>query len=263
MYLESKVYKRISEEDLKEVDALVKATYDLKCTQNDLRRELEKSKNIMSYWYRQQKAAKAECKGSPAISIKALYNKNEIYSPAMDHWDTDIYPSRAVLHYAMYLYYKELIKFGEKVHTELKNKFKESCKNYGKAAKVRDEIISKYNNKYRPMWLPCKVVPKEETKDKHWDLYINHDKDYKTILPQFAWADVNPNNMKNGKPHYFRLDSRFDNFLYLTNDDLSEIIYYSDEEIKNLKAGSPLYRDTIMKYNELLKKNHEEGSIIE
>ena len=84
------------------------------------------------------------------------------------------------------------------------------------------------------MWLPCKVIPKEETKDKHFDLYINYDKNYEKILPQFAWADVNPNNIKDGKPYYFRLDSRFDNFLYLTKDDLAEAIYYSDEEIKNL-----------------------------
>lgn len=258
MDLENKVRERISEEELKEVSELIKIAIKLKYTQNNLRKELKKSKDIMSYWYNQQKASKAGCKGSDAISIKALYNKNEIYSPAMDHWDADIYPSRAVLSYAMYLYYKELIKFGEKTHTELKKKFKESCKNYGKAVKAKDETIIKYNDKYRPMWLPCKVIPKEETKDKHFDLYINYDKNYEKILPQFAWADVNPNNIKDGKPYYFRLDSRFDNFLYLTKDDLAEAIYYSDEEIKNLKAANPKYLEIVQKYNEILKKNGAE-----
>jgi len=258
MYLENKVRERISEEELKEVNEFIGVAIKLRDSQNSLRKEFKKSKDIMSYWYNQQKASNAGCKGSSAISIKALYNKNEVYSPAMDQWDTDIYPSRAVLSYAMCLYYKELIKFGEKVHTELKKKFKEACKNYGKATKARDEIISKYNDKYRPMWLPCRVVPKEETKDKHFDLYINYDKDYKKILPQFAWVDVNPNNIKEGKPYYFRLDSRFDNFLYLTKDDLAEVIYYSDEELKNIKAGSPNYFKIIQKYNEILKKNGAE-----
>ena len=258
MVLNNRIYEKLSKEEKEEFDSFRKELVKTRDRLNQLREDVAKSKNDMSFWYSEQKAMSAGVKKHCPISAKTISEKVEYYSPANDQWDRDHLPSKAVLKYAMSCYYKELIKFGEAQHKKLKNEFKDLNVSFGKLSALYDELIQKYEKKYAPMWMPCKVVPKDSTKEKHWDVYDNWDKDYKERLPQYAWVDVNPNTTKNDSPYYFRLDSRFDHFLYLTRDDLATVIYYTDEQIKKLKAGSPEYRETIQKYNELLKKNGAE-----
>lgn len=258
MELDNRIYEKLSKEEKEELESFRSEFVKTKNKINQLREDLAKSKYDMSFWYKEQKAMSSGVKKHCPINAKTISEKREYYSPANDQWDRDYLPSKAVLKYAMSCYYKELIKFGEAQHKKLKNKFKDLNVSFGKLSGLYDELIQKYNKKYTPMWTPCKVVPKESTKEKHWDVYDNWDEDYKERQPQFAWVDVNPNTAKNNSPYYFRLDSKFNHFLYLTRDDLATVIYYTDEQIKKLKAGSPEYRETIQKYNELLKKNGAE-----
>lgn len=258
MELDFGIYEKLTKEEKSELDDFRNSLCSARDRVNQLRKDVEKSKRDLKFWYEEQRSANSIAKKCNPVSSKVISEKREYYSPACDQWDRDYLPSKAVLNYAISLYYKELIKFGEIKHKELKNEFKNLSVNLGKVNSLYDELIQKYNKKYKPMWMPCKVVPKKSTKEKHFDLYPNWDENYKEMQPQFAWVDVNPNTAKNGSSYYFRLDSRFGHFLYLTKDDLETAIYYTDEQIKNLKAATPEYIETIKKYNEILKKNGAE-----
>jgi len=119
-HLNSGVWQSMSEDERHNYDALyenfVKTTEKL----NKLNKELEQSKFDLNFWYREQECAKVRVGKNYPISIRTLKEKHEYYSPAMDIWDSDCLPSSATLSYAMSLFYKELIKYGEKFHKKLK-----------------------------------------------------------------------------------------------------------------------------------------------
>ena len=105
----------------------------------------------------------------------------------MNIWDSDCLPSRATLSYAMGLYYKELIKYGEKVHKSLKVKHANLNKELNKLAQDFKEFERFLNEKYKFMWFPVKITLDPQFADTH---SIRFD-DYGKI---HAFIDVNSHN---------------------------------------------------------------------
>ena len=175
---EKQKYKTLYEDFCKKVEELHKTS-----------KELEQSKHDLNFWYTEQKCAKTSASKNYPISIRTLKEKREYYSPAMDRWDSENLPSRATLSYAMSLYYKELIKYGEKVHKKLKVKHANLNKELNKLAQDFKEFERFLNEKHKFMWFPVKIMLDDQIIATH---SIRVGKDRKV----FAFIDVNPHNKR-------------------------------------------------------------------
>lgn len=96
-------------------------------------------------------------------------------------------PSRATLSFAMSLYYKVLIKYGEKFHKNLKTKHANINKELNKLAQDFKEFEHFLNEKHKFMWFPVKITLDDQIVATH---SIKVDKDGKIV----AFIDVNPHN---------------------------------------------------------------------
>lgn len=142
-------WQNMSEEEQQNYNALydnfAKTTEKL----NKLNKELEQSKFDLNFWYREQECAKTRIGKNYPISIRTLKEKREYYSPAMDHWDSDCLPTTATLSYAMSLFYKELIKYGEKFHKKLKTEQQSTNTELNVLALKFKNFERSLNEKYR------------------------------------------------------------------------------------------------------------------
>lgn len=173
---EKQKYKTLYEDFCKKVEEL-----------NNSSKELEQSKRDLNFWYNEQKCAKSNVGKNYPISIRTLKEKREYYSPAMDIWGSDGLPSRATLNFAMSLYYKVLIKYGEKFHKNLKTKHANINKELNKLAQDFKEFEHFLNEKHKFMWFPVKITLDDQIVATH---SIKVDKDGKIV----AFIDVNPHN---------------------------------------------------------------------
>lgn len=110
-HLNPGILNNSSEEEKQKYETLYKDFHKKVEELNNSSKELEQSKHDLNFWYNKQKCTKSNVGKNYPISIRTLKEKREYYSPAMDIWDG--LPSRATLSFAMSLYYKVLIKYGE------------------------------------------------------------------------------------------------------------------------------------------------------
>ena len=186
-HLNPGIMNNCSEEEKQKYKTLYKDFHKKVEELNNSSRELEQSKCDLNFWYKEQKCAKSAVGKNYPISIRTLREKREYYSPSMDIWDSDCLPSRATLSYAMGLYYKELIKYGEKVHKNLKVKHANLNKELNKLAQDFKEFERSLNEKHKFMWFPVKITLDDQIVATH---SIKVDKDGKIV----AFIDVNPHN---------------------------------------------------------------------
>lgn len=186
-HLNPGILNNCSEEEKQKYETLYKDFHKKVEELNNSSKELEQSKRDLNFWYNEQKCAKSNVGKNYPISIRTLKEKREYYSPAMDIWDSDGLPSRATLNFAMSLYYKVLIKYGEKVHKNLKVKHANLNKELNKLAQDFKEFERSLNEKYKFMWFPVKIILDPQFADTH---SIRLNKDGKVC----AFIDVNPHN---------------------------------------------------------------------
>lgn len=234
------VWQNMSEEEQQRYNALydnfVKTTEKL----NKLNKELEQSKFDLSFWYSEQKSAKSAVGKNYPISIRTLKEKREYYSPAMDHWDSDCLPSRATLSYAMSLFYKELIKYGEKFHKKLKLEQRNLNAELNKLAQEFKNLEHSFNEKYKVMWFPVKATINAQCIEEH---SIRVDEDNKT----FALIDVNPHN-----EHKVQVDS-YGAYIVIDRKDCLNIETYPEEKLFD-SACNEEYRNELKEYAKLYKE---------
>ncbi len=205
---------------------------------NNSSKELEQSKRDLNFWYKEQKCAKSNIDKNYPISIRTLKEKREYYSPAMDIWGSDCLPSRATLNYAMSLYYKELIKYGEKFHKKLKIKHANLNKELNKLAQDFKEFERSLNEKYKFMWFPVKITLDPQFADIH---SIRLDEDGK----MYALIDVNPHNK-----HQLNVDTLLGLCVLIDKECCLNIETYPEEKLFD-SASSEKYRNELKEYAKL------------
>ena len=208
---------------------------------NNSSKELEQSKHDLNFWYKEQKCAKSAVGKNYPISIRTLKEKREYYSPSMGIWDSDCLPSRVTLSYAMSLYYKELIKYGEKVHKGLKVKHANLSKELNKLAQDFKEFERSLNEKYKFMWFPVTITLDPQFADTH---SIRLSKDGKVC----AFIDVNPHNK-----HQLEVGSLLGLNIFIDKEYCLNIEAYPEEELFN-SASSEELRNELKEYAKLYKE---------
>ena len=148
-HLNCGVWQSMSEEERHNYDALYENFAETAEKLNKLNKDLEQSKFDLNFWYKEQECAKVRVGKNYPISIRTLKEKHEYYSPAMDYWDDDCLPSRSTLSYAMSLFYKELIKYGEKFHKKLKTEQQSLNQSLNMIAQEFKNLEHDLNEKYR------------------------------------------------------------------------------------------------------------------
>ena len=186
-HLKQWTWQNMSEEERQNYNALYDNFVKVAEKFNKTAKELKQSKYDLGFWYNEQKNAKSAASKSYPISVRTLKEKREYYSPATFPWEDAHLPSYEVLNYAMSLYYKELIKYGETLHKKLKTE-QESINTEMNILVLRFKNLERdLNKKYTAMWFPIKVTIDAKYAEEH---SIRTDENDKTI----AWIDVNPNN---------------------------------------------------------------------
>lgn len=227
---EKQKYKTLYENFRKKVKELNKSS-----------KELEQSKRDLNFWYTEQKCAKSAVGKNYPISIRTFKEKSEYYSPAMDIWDSDCLPSRATLNYAMSLYYKELIKYGEKFHKSLKVKHTNLNKELNKLAQEFKEFERSLNEKYKFMWFPVKITLDTQFADTH---SIRLGEDGK----MYALIDVNPHNK-----HQLQVDTFLGLYVLIDKGCCLNIETYPEEKLFD-SASNEKYRNELKEYAKLYKE---------
>lgn len=244
-HLNYRVWQNMSGEEQQNYNALydnfVKTTEKL----NKLNKELEQSKFDLNFWYKEQECAKVRVGKNYPISIRTLKEKHEYYSPAMDHWDSDCLPSRTTLSYAMSLFYKELIKYGEKFHKKLKTEQRSINTELNTLALKFKNLEYDLNEKYKAMWFPVKVTIDTQYAKKH---SIRTDEDDKT----FALIDVNPHN-----EHKIQVDYYCGYSTIIDRKDCLNIETYPEEKLFD-SACDEKYRNELKEYAKLYEEIRKE-----
>lgn len=235
-------WKNMSDDERKSYNAVFRQYKDLRVELLRKNKELERSKHDLDFWYKEQKCTKARVGKAYPISIRTLRECSEYYSPAgSDYWDEEVLPTRATMSYAMSLFYKELIKYGEKVHRNLKTKHANINKELNKLAQDFKEFERSLNEKYKFMWFPVKITLDPQFADTH---SIRLNKDGKVC----AFIDVNPHNKCQLKVDSLLGLNIFIDKKYCLNIETSpeEKLFESasTEELKNeLKEYAKLYKE--------------------
>lgn len=209
-------------------------------------KELERSKHDLDFWYKEQKCTKARVGKAYPISIRTLRECSEYYSPAgPDYWDEEVLPTRATMSYAMSLFYKELIKYGEKVHRNLKEEQRNVNRALNDTVHKLADLEKFYNEKYKFMWFPVKVTLDIQFADTH-SLRVNEKGE------TFACLDVNPHNK-----HWVQVDSLLGTFPVIDMKDCLKIETYPQEDLLKT-ACTEKYRNELIEYAKLYKEMNNE-----
>ena len=242
-HLNPGILNNCSEEEKQKHQTLYKDFYKKVKELNKSSKELEQSKRDLNFWYKEQKYAKSNIGKNYPISIRTLKEKREYYSPSMDIWDSDCLPSRATLNYAMSLYYKELIKYGEKVHKSLKVKHANLNRELNKLVQDFKEFERFLNEKHKFMWFPVKIMLDAQIVATH---SIKVDKDGKIV----AFIDVNPHNKCQ-----LKVGSLLGLNILLNKEQCLSIETFPEEKLFE-SVSSEEYKNELREYAKLYKEIH-------
>lgn len=205
-------------------------------------KELERSKHDLDFWYKEQKCTKARVGKAYPISIRTLRECSEYYSPAgPDYWDEEVLPTRATMSYAMSLFYKELIKYGEKVHRNLKEEQRNVNRALNDTVHKLTDLEKFYNEKYKFMWFPVKITLDTQFADTH-SIRVGEDG------KMYALIDVNPHNK-----HQLQVDSLLGLHILIDKECCLNIETYPEEKLFD-SACNEEYRNELKEYAKLYKE---------
>lgn len=237
-------WQNMSDEEQQHYNALYDKFVDVAEKLNKVIKELKQSKADLSFWYNEQKKAKSAVEKSYPISIRTLKEKNDYYSPATGPWESIHLPSYETLNYAMSLYYKELIKYGEKFHKKLRTEQKSINTELNILVLRLKNLERDLNRKYASMWFPIKVTIDAKYAEEQ---SIRLDENNKAI----AWIDVNPNN-----DHKIQVD-RYGSCFIIDQENCLSIETYPEEQLFNTPCTDG-YKNDLRKYARLFKEMRKE-----
>lgn len=228
------VWHNMSGEERQNYDALYDKFVETTEKFNKTTKELKQSKYDISFWYNEQRYAKSVTSKNYPISIRTLKEKNEYYLPATGPWESSHLPSYGTINYAMSLYYKKLIKYGEELHKKLKIEHTNLNKELSKLAQEFKELEQNLNEKHKTMFLPVKVTINEKYAEEH---SIRVDENNKAI----TWIDVNPNN-----EHKIQVD-RYGGCFIIDRENCLSIETYPEEQLFNTPCCDE-YKDALREF---------------
>ena len=239
-HLDYSAKHNMSEEEKQNYRSLYADFFKKKAALNKMRKDIEASKRNLHFWCEEQRCAKKTASKNYPISAKTLAERKEYFSPANDIWDTDHLPTRATLSYAMSLFYKELIKYGEKFHKRLKSDYKKMNNELNELGRKFKSLEKSLNNKYESMLFPVKVTLDRNFADSN-SIQIGDDG------TTAGWIDVNPHN-----EHSVQLDSIIGlRFLTDINSCLKVEAYPKEKLLET--AATEEYRNQLEMYSALFK----------
>ena len=237
----SEAYNNMTDAEKKEHSNLAIAVRDARDALNDYRKKLNESRIDLNFWYKQQQITKARIGITNPISLKIIHEKSEYYKPAKDYWSHDTLPSEAILNYAMQLYYKELIKYGEKVHKKLKQEMLKAERTLNASTKSFQNFNERMNELHKSILYPLKVkINYDIAREKSIRYELT---DARDIKPTTGFVDVNPNNK-----HLIRIQDIFGYDKLLEKLCFDDICEYPEEKIAELKY------DNYLEYRKLFQE---------
>ena len=141
----------------------------------------------------------------------------------------------------MQLYYKELIKYGEKVHKKLKQEMLKAERTLNASTKSFQNFNERMNELHKSILYPLKVkINYDIAREKSIRYELT---DARDIKPTTGFVDVNPNNK-----HLIRIQDIFGYDKLLEKLCFDDICEYPEEKIAELKY------DNYLEYRKLFQE---------